>query len=69
MCSLSCRNRKAKLEEEAGQYAELKQKLSGIMVREDDGPLEMLSDLGADCFTKVQVHRDMPSFRGPPPIW
>lgn len=38
-----------------GQYAELKDKLSSIMVREEEGPLEMLTDLGADCFAKVKV--------------
>lgn len=38
-----------------GQYAELKGKLSSIMVREEEGPLEMLTDLGADCFAKVKV--------------
>ncbi|CAN0119048.1 unnamed protein product [Hapterophycus canaliculatus] len=37
------------------QYAELKDKLSSIMVREEEGPLEMLTDLGADCFAKVKV--------------
>lgn len=45
----------AKIEHEMGQYAELKGKLSSIMVREEEGPLEMLSDLGADCFAKVKV--------------
>lgn len=38
-----------------GHYAELTNKLSGIMVREDEGPLEMLTDLGADCFAKAKV--------------
>lgn len=47
--------RVAKVEHEMGQYAELKEKLSSIMVREEDGPLEMLTDLGADCFAKVKV--------------
>lgn len=47
--------RVAKVEHEMGQYAKLKEKLSGIMVREEDGPLEMLTDLGADCFAKVKV--------------
>lgn len=37
------------------QYTELKEKLSNIMVREEEGPLEMLTDLGADCFAKVKV--------------
>lgn len=50
-------SRIAKVEHEMGQYAELKTKLSGIMVREEDGPLEMLTDLGADCFVKVKVKR------------
>lgn len=36
-------------------YADLKTKLSGIMVREEEGPLEMLTDVGADCFVKVKV--------------
>lgn len=43
-----------------GQYAELKDKLSSIMVREEEGPLEMLTDLGADCFAKVKVRRKKP---------
>lgn len=47
----------AKVEHEMGQYAELKDKLSSIMVREEEGPLEMLTDLGADCFAKVKVRR------------
>lgn len=47
----------AKVEHEMGQYAELKTKLSSIMVREEEGPLEMLTDLGADCFAKVKVRR------------
>lgn len=37
------------------QYAELKEKLSSIMAREDQGPLEMLAELGADCYTRVRV--------------
>lgn len=45
----------AKVEHEKGQYTELKDKLSSIMVREEEGPLEMLTDLGADCFAKVKV--------------
>lgn len=45
----------AKVEHEMSQYAELKDKLSSIMVREEEGPLEMLTDLGADCFAKVKV--------------
>lgn len=45
----------AKVEEEMANYAELKNKLSDIMVREEEGPLEMLTDLGADCFVKVKV--------------
>ncbi|CAN0505260.1 unnamed protein product [Ectocarpus sp. 12 AP-2014] len=49
------RERAVKVEHEMGQYADLKEKLSGIMVREEDGPLEMLTDLGADCFAKVKV--------------
>eukprot|EP00903_Cladosiphon_okamuranus_P005696 g5657.t1 len=49
------RERIAKIEHEMGQYAELKGKLSSIMVREEEGPLEMLTDLGADCFAKVKV--------------
>lgn len=49
----------AKIEHEMGQYAELKEKLSSIMVREEEGPLEMLADLGADCFAKVKV-RNLP---------
>lgn len=48
----------AKVEHEMGQYAELKGKLSSIMVREEDGPLEMLTDLGADCFAKVKVRKN-----------
>lgn len=38
-----------------GQYAELKEKLSSIMAREDQGPLEMLAELGGDCYTRVKV--------------
>lgn len=45
----------AKIETEMGHYAELTNKLSSIMVREDEGPLEMLTDLGADCFAKAKV--------------
>lgn len=45
----------SKVEEEMANYAELKKKVSGIMVREEEGPLEMLTDLGADCFVKVKV--------------
>lgn len=37
------------------QYAELKKKLAGIMVREEEGPLKMLTELGADCFARVEV--------------
>lgn len=49
------RHRIAKSEEEMGHYAELKNKLLGIMVREEEGPLEILTDLGADCLAKVEV--------------
>lgn len=38
-----------------GQYAELKEKLSSIMAREEQGPFEMLAELGADCHTRVKV--------------
>ena len=54
-CTCPCLIRIAKVEEEMAHYAELKKKLSDIMVREDEGPLEMLTDVGADCFVKVKV--------------
>ncbi|CAM9678573.1 unnamed protein product [Ascophyllum nodosum] len=49
------RERIAKIEEEIDQYTKLKEKLSGILVREDQGPLEMLVELGADCHTRAKV--------------
>lgn len=45
----------AKIEEEVGHYDDLTSKVKNIMVREDEGPLEMLADLGADCHAKVEV--------------
>lgn len=44
-----------KVEEEIGHYAQLKDKVADIMSREQPGPLEMMTDLGADCYTRVKV--------------
>lgn len=57
MVRLAFRFRIAKVEEELGHYADLTSKLEGIMVREEEGPLEMLADLGADCHAKVEVRQ------------
>lgn len=54
---IESRTRRDKVEEEMGHYAELKTKLSSIMVREEEGPLEMLTELGADCFAKAKVRQ------------
>lgn len=43
------------VEEELGHYVELIGKLRGIISRQEQGPMEMVTDLGADCYTRVKV--------------